>query len=757
MKNFTTFLKVNVLVAFIMVSLNGQAQFYENTSGYTEENAASMGYPSQNGPFCDGVDRPNQQADCKYKTWDKLPDGTPQPGKVLVKKAPTFSGTPEQTLSHNIDQAGLSYGLADDLKSAKARLVQGYFAKAISSLAAPKNTINGLKNRPATYTGSGTEIKTLARFKELKDEIKKNHSSMKTYIFRGTIDFGTNGGHIEVGSNTTIVIDGVIKSDREVPLDGQTQGTPLGEREGGMIEIVGTSSNRKNNVKIIGTKRGQLEYKRKVGNAIYAEYVNNLVIDGVEMYNCYNSLHLKKLGRSNYPNEKCYIRNNAIKGDGRRAIHMKVCRYVIIEHNVVFDAWQDGIDIDSFTDLTEVKENLFIKSGNRFMVWTEVSSSQNLIENNVGIHYEGDDSNGGISENGSNRDFEKPTQKNTWRYNHVFYPHDGTSGIKMRDQHQINRPTCTFYRNYVWTLEKLPWHNPQPHDNIKDDVYYLYKGEGVGEDPTVSFAKPTDSQSYASGTNVEVKVDATDADGSIAMVELYLNGTLVRQESVAPYEWGLANQNDDVLANMQSGTYTLRAVATDNSGATAESSISVVINDVPTVSFVTPTDLQKIDEGSNLEVEVNAADADGTIADVKLYLNGTLVRSETYGPYEWGLTGQDDNALANMQAGSYELKAVATDNNGATATTTLDIEVAPSNQVIVQLKKGWNLIGCIQQGNPSPMEALSSIWDKVEVVKDMDSFYSADQSEIYNSLIELKFGYGYFIKVSEDCELIWSL
>lgn len=73
----------------------------------------------------------------------------------------------------------------------------------------------------------------------------------------------------------------------------------------------------------------------------------------------------------------------------------------------------------------------------------------------------------------------------------------------------------------------------------------------------------------------------------------------------------------------------------------------------------------------------------------------------------------------------------------------------------IVLKKGWNLVGYPYSGRAPIEQALSSVWQSVEVVKDADSFYKKDQAEQFNLLDELQFSKGYFVKVAEDCELIW--
>jgi hypothetical protein len=60
---------------------------------------------------------------------------------------------------------------------------------------------------------------------------------------------------------------------------------------------------------------------------------------------------------------------------------------------------------------------------------------------------------------------------------------------------------------------------------------------------------------------------------------------------------------------------------------------------------------------SNINVNTTVAYA-GTIANVKLYLNGNLVGQDNVAPYNF--TG---GLLNNLQPGIYELKAVATDIN----------------------------------------------------------------------------------------------
>ena len=76
--------------------------------------------------------------------------------------------------------------------------------------------------------------------------------------------------------------------------------------------------------------------------------------------------------------------------------------------------------------------------------------------------------------------------------------------------------------------------------------------------------------------NLDVLVDAEDPDGIVANVKLYLDGQFVRRDNTSPYEWR-ASRNAE-FQNMAPGTYTLTAVAADNSKTTAQASASITIN-----------------------------------------------------------------------------------------------------------------------------------------------------------------------------------
>lgn len=95
---------------------------------------------------------------------------------------------------------------------------------------------------------------------------------------------------------------------------------------------------------------------------------------------------------------------------------------------------------------------------------------------------------------------------------------------------------------------------------------------------------------------------------------------------------------------------------------------------IPSVSFDNPT--LSLVEGGSLQFDVTATDPDG-IQNVKLYMDGALVRTEGQDPYQWGLSGQPDTVLQNLAAGTYEFKAVAMDTVGDEGEAIINVTVTP--------------------------------------------------------------------------------
>ncbi len=91
-------------------------------------------------------------------------------------------------------------------------------------------------------------------------------------------------------------------------------------------------------------------------------------------------------------------------------------------------------------------------------------------------------------------------------------------------------------------------------------------GGGGGDDnasPTVSISSPSDGAGFREGDDIDVTASAADSDGTVAKVAFFNNGSLVSEDTGAPYR--------ATVSNAPAGSYTLTAVATDDDGATTTS------------------------------------------------------------------------------------------------------------------------------------------------------------------------------------------
>ena len=173
--------------------------------------------------------------------------------------------------------------------------------------------------------------------------------------------------------------------------------------------------------------------------------------------------------------------------------------------------------------------------------------------------------------------------------------------------------------------------------------------------PTVSVTAPANGATFVAPANITVNASATDSDGSISKVDFYAGTALIGTATTAPYsvQWN----------SVTAGSYSLKAVATDDRGATTVSSANSIVvnlpNSPPTVSLTAPISGLTFPAGGSISLSADASDSDGTITKVDFFAGAVLIGTDPTSPYSvvW------NNATAGAQA----LTAVATDNTGGTA------------------------------------------------------------------------------------------
>ena len=102
-------------------------------------------------------------------------------------------------------------------------------------------------------------------------------------------------------------------------------------------------------------------------------------------------------------------------------------------------------------------------------------------------------------------------------------------------------------------------------------------------------------------------------------------------------------------------------------------------NQLPAVSITSPQNNFTLIAGANATITGAATDTDGTVTRVDIYASGFLIGSVTGAPFN-----PFSLVVPNAPAGTYLLTAVATDNLGATNTSTgVNLQILSTNATLV--------------------------------------------------------------------------
>lgn len=229
--------------------------------------------------------------------------------------------------------------------------------------------------------------------------------------------------------------------------------------------------------------------------------------------------------------------------------------------------------------------------------------------------------------------------------------------------------------------------------------------------PTVGFTQPQSNTTIAEGESMTVAVNANDSDGNIAYCDLSLNGSLVRRENQASYDWG---PNDSALQNLSAGNYTLNVSCADNSGLSSQAQRNFTVEAAPeippTVAFASPQNNTILEVSDTISVSINASDSDGSIAYCDLYIDGTLVRRDNSSPFTYGEnSGFSDTSLNGLNVGNHTLSATCTDSSNLSASSSLSFSIIPDPQPTqVNVDLDWAVPTTRSDGTPLATNEIES-------------------------------------------------
>jgi chitinase len=294
-------------------------------------------------------------------------------------------------------------------------------------------------------------------------------------------------------------------------------------------------------------------------------------------------------------------------------------------------------------------------------------------------------------------------------------------------------------------------------DEFANNYYaYFFGGSNPGNQaPVVSITSPANNATFSAPATVSITANASDADGSVTKVEFFNGNTSLGSVTAAPYSY--------TWSNVAAGTYTITAKATDNGGAvTTSAAVTIVVgggtnnggcngiaawtatgiylngnqvvyngkvyqakwwtqneqpdthtgdgqvwqyirdcggssgNTAPVVSITSPAAGATFTAPATVTIQATASDADGSVAKVEFFNGGTSLGAVTASPYTvtW----------SNVAAGSYSITAVATDNAGATTT---------SSAVTITVGGSTNTGNCAGVATYQPYPKIYNKGDKV--------------------------------------------
>lgn len=190
----------------------------------------------------------------------------------------------------------------------------------------------------------------------------------------------------------------------------------------------------------------------------------------------------------------------------------------------------------------------------------------------------------------------------------------------------------------------------------------------VNNAPKVSITSPANNKNFpATTTGVTVNVSATDVEGPVHSVKIYLNDSYIRTDFSAPYSFG--------LSGLTPGVYVVKAKATDNLGVETfsapvtftigttalQTTITKAITNTPVSqekllspsAFISPNPAKNI-----INVSAKGFTKDGTMALLIFSSNGTMVKQIKINTKMQTISVD----ISTLQSGTYTLQLKSGDN-----------------------------------------------------------------------------------------------
>jgi RHS repeat-associated protein len=190
--------------------------------------------------------------------------------------------------------------------------------------------------------------------------------------------------------------------------------------------------------------------------------------------------------------------------------------------------------------------------------------------------------------------------------------------------------------------------------------------------PTVSITAPTSPATYAGPANITLLANASsDNSKTLAAVKFYSGESLI---ATATQTSGTVTGGAYVTnwANVSPGSYSVTAEATDSQGFTTASSpvaITVTGTPAPAISLTAPGPNGIYTAPATINLAATASSQNAGVSQVQFFTGASLISTATLSTGNASSGSYVSNPVTNLPAGTYTITAVATDSNGATATS----------------------------------------------------------------------------------------
>lgn len=214
-----------------------------------------------------------------------------------------------------------------------------------------------------------------------------------------------------------------------------------------------------------------------------------------------------------------------------------------------------------------------------------------------------------------------------------------------------------------WQLPSGVQERPIPGSRLSP---YTSSGSSA---PTVTITSPFNGTTFSNPANITINANATSNGGNISKVEFYQGTTKMGEDLTAPYSF--------TWMNVTTGSYALKAVATDNTNVTGTSQLINITVASCATPVITPSGPTTKCSGT---VILNANTASGNI-------------------YQWkkdgvNITGATNSSYTATVSGSYQIKII----QGSCISWSAPIAVKIQNGLSASITPGGSTTFC-QGGN----------------------------------------------------------